>query len=73
MRILLFMIMAIASNSAIAVNCISGCNANEISTLSGQLTKNENKLGVTKDASDINLTNRTTLRWNAGQGQTWAT
>lgn len=73
MRILLFTIIAIASNSAIAVNCISGCNANEISTLSGQLTKNENKVGVTKDASDINLTNRTTLRWNAGQGQTWAT
>ncbi len=73
MRILLFTIIAIASNSAIAVSCISGCNANEISTLSGQLTKNENKVGITKDASDISLTNRTTLRWNAGQGQTWAT
>ncbi|MCD4625461.1 adhesin, partial [Proteus mirabilis] len=55
------------------MSCVSGCNANEYSTLSGQLSKTENKVGVTKDASDITLSNRITLRWNAGQAQTWAT
>ncbi|MBS3874593.1 fimbrial protein [Proteus mirabilis] len=72
-RIVLFTIIAIISNNAVAVSCVSGCNANEYSTLSGQLSKTENKVGVTKDASDITLSNRITLRWNAGQAQTWAT
>lgn len=60
-RIVLFTIIAIISNNAVAVSCVSGCNANEYSTLSGQLSKTENKVGVTKDASDITLSNRITL------------
>ncbi|HCH49577.1 MAG TPA: adhesin [Proteus sp.] len=72
-RTLLFTIIAITSQSAYSVSCLSGCNTNEYSTLSGQLSKTENKAGVTKDASEITLTNRTSLKWNAGQAQTWAT
>lgn len=72
-KTLLFTIIAIASHSAYSVTCLNGCDTSEYSTLTGQLTKTENKVGITKDASEIILTNRTTLKWNAGQAQTWAT
>ncbi|QNH67120.1 fimbrial protein [Proteus vulgaris] len=72
-RELLFVIIAIISNSAFAVSCVSGCNVNEYSTLSGELSKSENSSGVTKDASEIVLTNLAKLKWNRGRAQTWAT
>ncbi|QEZ92436.1 fimbrial protein [Proteus sp. CD3] len=72
-RVLLFAVIAITSNSAFAVSCVSGCNVSEYSTLSGQLSKSENRIGMTKDASEIILTNLARLKWNSGQAQTWAT
>lgn len=72
-RTLLLLLISTVSTHAFAVTCINGCNENIYTSLSGQLTASENKVGATKDSSSISLSNRATLVWSAGQGQTWAT